>query len=159
VVVSLIHRPGHRGHAGEQFTVPALFTVNPFLPWPLCPADPPESFSLPDRGWGYAATLTTMPARTARKRPELPPDATLLDRVQETLGALQLGPEDSAVVGLALKLAEAVDGMDEDTRGRMVAQTAPQLLAVLRELRERSHRHEHSTSSPYAAPRSTRWAG
>jgi hypothetical protein len=60
--------------------------------------------------------------------------------VQETISSLQLGPEDSGVVGLALKLAEAVDAMDEATRGRMLAQTSGPLVNVLNVLQERSRR-------------------
>jgi hypothetical protein len=74
----------------------------------------------------------------ARKRQELPADATLVEQVQETARALELGPADSAAVGLALKLAETIDGMDADMRSKMLAQTSGQLLNVLRELRSRS---------------------
>jgi hypothetical protein len=74
----------------------------------------------------------------ARKPKALPADASLVEQIRVTVRALELGPADSATVGLALLLAETIDSLDGEMRAKMLAQTSGQLLAVLRELRSRS---------------------
>jgi hypothetical protein len=71
----------------------------------------------------------------ARKPKALPADASLVERVQATVDAFQIGPQHSALVGLALMLARTIDGMDDDVRGRMLGQTSGALLRTLDELR------------------------
>jgi hypothetical protein len=65
-------------------------------------------------------------------------NANLATRVQATVDALQTGPADAGLVGLAYTLARSIDSMDDETRGRMLGQTSGQLLQVLRELRKQA---------------------
>jgi hypothetical protein len=65
-------------------------------------------------------------------------DANLVARVQASIDALNIGPADAGLVGLAITLARSIDSMDDETRGRMLGQTIGQLLQVLRELRKQA---------------------
>jgi hypothetical protein len=60
---------------------------------------------------------------------------TLTEAVQTSVDALTVSPADFALVKLAMVLAQAIDSMTDEVKGRMLAQTTPQLLATLRELR------------------------
>lgn len=77
---------------------------------------------------------------TAKRRTLKPADHTLTGAVDATVAALRLDDEDNAVVRLAYTLAETIDDMDDETRAKMLGQTAGQLLNVLRELDTRSRR-------------------
>jgi hypothetical protein len=68
----------------------------------------------------------------------LPADANLVTRVHASIDALNVGPADAGLVGLAFTLARSIDSMDDETRGRMLGQTSGQLLQVLRELRKQA---------------------
>lgn len=85
----------------------------------------------------------------ARKPKALPADASLVERVQATVDALDVRPQHSAVIGLALLLARTIDGMDDDVRGRMAGQTAGALLRTLAEL--------GASASPKVSAPSGRW--
>jgi hypothetical protein len=74
----------------------------------------------------------------ASKTKPVPTDAKLVARVQASIDALNVGPADAGLVGLALTLARSIDSMDDETRGRMLGQTSGQLLQVLRELRKQA---------------------
>jgi len=90
--------------------------------------------ALPPEGWG-TGKVPHMAASKAKALYENANVDQLATRVQTTVDALQTGPADSALVGLALVLARSIDEMDAETRGRMLGQTSGALLHVLRELR------------------------
>lgn len=87
-----------------------------------------------------APHVTALPGHTS---PE-PVDGGLEAAVAETVSALPLGPADAALVRLATMIARTIDSMDDDLRARMLAQTAPGMLAALKALHERR--------APAAAP-------
>jgi hypothetical protein len=74
-------------------------------------------------------------------------DDLLEPAVAEQVKALQCSPDDAGVVALALTLARTIDGMDDDTRGRMLAQTSGALLRALEVLEARVR------ARPVPAPR------
>ena len=86
-------------------------------------------------GVGDPGRLPHMPASKAKALPANANVDFLAKRIQTTVDALQTGPADSALIGLALVLARSIDEMDAETRGRMLGQTSGALLHVLRELR------------------------
>ena len=73
----------------------------------------------------------------AKRTPLRAVDGLLEPAVAETVQALQCGPGDVGVVALALELARTIDAMDDDTRGRMLAQTSGALLRTLEVLEAR----------------------
>jgi len=87
---------------------------------------------------------------SARKSKALPADASLVERAQATVDAFQIGPQHSALVGLALMLARTNRRMDDEMRGRMLGQTSGALLRTLDELRS-------SASPKVSAPRGRLW--
>jgi hypothetical protein len=91
--------------------------------------------SLAHRRGGGPGKLPHMPASKAKALPTNANVDLLAKRIQTTVDALQTGPADSALIGLALVLARSIDEMDAETRGRMLGQTSGALLHVLRELR------------------------
>lgn len=70
--------------------------------------------------------------------PESPGTVTIAAAVGETIAAIDPPKADAAVVALARKMAEAIDGMEGDQLSLMIGQTAPQLLKVLQELEVRA---------------------
>jgi hypothetical protein len=58
----------------------------------------------------------------------------LLRSVRQSVRELRLGPEHAGLVKLAETLADTIDGMDAETRARMLAQTSGQLARVLENL-------------------------
>ena len=84
---------------------------------------------------GDPGKLPHVPASKAKALPTNPNLDFLTTRIQTTVDALQAGPADAALVGLALVLARSIDEMDAETRGRMLGQTSGALLHVLKELR------------------------
>jgi hypothetical protein len=77
------------------------------------------------------------PVATSRRK-RLPVNASLTKRVQTTVNALEITAADEALVGLAYEIAATIDGMDDDTRQRMLGQTASQLTNVLAALRKQA---------------------
>lgn len=57
--------------------------------------------------------------------------------LRETVIALDPPDSDAALVRLGQVIADTIDGMDDETRGMMLGQTAPMLLKVLQELEGR----------------------
>jgi hypothetical protein len=74
----------------------------------------------------------------ASRRKRLLVNATLIKRVQASVNALEITPADEGLVGLALLLASTIDGMDDDTKQKMLGQTAGQLVGVLAALRKQA---------------------
>jgi hypothetical protein len=63
-----------------------------------------------------------------------PVEHTLSGAVAETVGALDLGPEDAAAVRLAAAYATAVDALDDDRLPGLIGTIGPSLLRCLEQL-------------------------
>src|SRR5262245_60710746 len=70
--------------------------------------------------------------------PESPGTVTVAAAVDKTIEAIKPPDADAAVVALARKMADAIDGMHGEKLALMIGQTAPQLLKVLQELEARA---------------------
>jgi hypothetical protein len=100
------------------------------------------------RGWGtrrlpHVAAREPNGVQANANVVTLPPaDATLTECVQATIDALEVSRADSALCGLAFTMAEAIDGMDDELRAKMLGQSAGGLLRVLVELRQHARPKE-----------------
>lgn len=67
-------------------------------------------------------------------QPEEGGTATIAAAVDKTIAAIDPPDADAAVVALARKMAQTIDGMEGEKLALMIGQTAPQLLKLLQEL-------------------------
>lgn len=79
--------------------------------------------------------------------PQAPGMVTIAAAVDTTIAALAPPDADAAVVALARKMADAIDGMEGEKLALMIGQTAPQLLKVLQELEARSAKRRSAARS------------
>jgi hypothetical protein len=82
--------------------------------------------------------MASMSLSAVPDEPEGPAPVTIEAAVDKTIAAIDPPPADAAVVALARKMANAIDGMQGDQLALMIGQTAPQLLKVLQELETRA---------------------